>query len=62
MFLEGKVKFPPVVVTIHWPDRWCSYCLQETDYLPGPMYQCPSCLRVTMGKTQYIEGEVIASH
>lgn len=57
--LSSKVKFPPVKVKLHWPDRWCKYCLQETEYLPLELYQCPSCGRVSTGRTEYIDATVI---
>lgn len=61
MFAESKVNFPPVRVKLHWPDRWCSYCLAETEYLPMELYRCLSCGRISMGRTEYLMGEVISA-
>lgn len=61
MFLNGKVEFPPVKIKLHWPDRWCSYCLQETEEVPpkSEVYMCKSCRRLSYGRTEYVEGTVI---
>lgn len=56
--IDSKVKLPPVKIKLHWPDRFCSTCGQETEYLPLELYQCPSCHTVSMGRTEYIEGRM----
>lgn len=53
--IKSLVKLPPVRIKLHWPDRWCKACLQETEYLPLELYRCPSCGTVTMGRTEYVE-------
>lgn len=61
MFLDGEVKFPPVTIKLHWPDRWCKECGQETEYLPLELYRCPSCGLVTVGRTEHVEGAIRTS-
>lgn len=55
--LASRVKVLPVTVTLHWPDRWCSYCLQECEDLGSKLYYCPSCDKYTAGRTQTVEVE-----
>lgn len=57
MFLDSKVELPPVTVVLHWPDRWCSYCLQETETVGPKLYYCPSCDKYTAGRTEYVEAK-----
>lgn len=59
--LENRVKIHPVTVILHWPDRWCSYCLQETITVAEKthLYYCPSCGTYSAGRTEYVEGKVI---
>lgn len=58
--LPSRVKFLPVKVKLHWPDRWCSYCLQECQLVAPKleMYWCPSCNRFSAGRTEYVTGQV----
>lgn len=55
--LASRVKVLPVTVILHWPDRWCSYCLQECEDLSNKLYYCPSCAKYTAGRTQTVEAE-----
>lgn len=61
MMIGSQVNFPPVRIKLHWPDRWCSYCLAETEYLPGELYRCISCGVISVGKTEYVEGKVTSA-
>lgn len=55
--IELKANILPVTVILHWPDRWCSYCLQETETVATILYWCPSCNRYTAGRTEYVEAK-----
>lgn len=58
--VELRANVLPVTVRLHWPDRYCSYCLQETERLssqPFEIYWCPSCNKYTAGRTEYVEGK-----
>jgi len=58
VFASSKVTFPPVKIKLHWPDRWSPCCLTEVTVLPLELYQCVSCGRVSMGRTEYVEATV----
>lgn len=53
--------FPPVTLKLHWPDRWSPCCLTEVTVLPLELYQCVSCGQISLGRTEYVEGHVVAN-
>lgn len=62
MRVEQQVIIKAPKVKLHWPDRWCSYCLQETQQVmrqPFEVYWCPSCNRLSGGRTEYIDTVVL---
>lgn len=58
--LTSKVKLPTPTVVLHWPDRWCPACLQETETISDKLYYCPSCDKYTCGRTQIVKAEAHA--
>lgn len=55
-----KATFPPVMLKLHWPDRWSPCCLTEVDLIGEGLYQCVSCGQISTGRTEYVEGHVVA--
>lgn len=58
--LASNVKFPPVSVVLHWPDRFCPTCTAETETISDKLYYCPSCAKYTCGRTQIVGATVHA--